>query len=54
MLHVLHVTWSCGEYQAKQNQGDWFSYDQANLGLSFVPFECTQYAHLMHLCGLYP
>lgn len=38
----------------KWNEEERFSYDQANEGHFFVLFECTQYAHLMHLRGLYP
>lgn len=67
---VLKFSWNTGcmlylnimyrpssrEYRARKNwnQGDGFSCDRENVGLFFVPFECIQHAHLMHLCGLYP
>lgn len=44
----------CARRGPQCNEGEGFSCDQASVGLFFVLFECTQYAHLMHLCGLYP
>lgn len=52
MLHK-HRLYCNVEYRA-YTKWKGSSDDQANVGLIFVVFQCTLYAHIINLCGLYP